>query len=249
VKRLAARAGVALVAVMLGAAAVLLFRSRPPPPATAELTFGWVPCGSDRDCPGDQVCRKHLRPIAGPIRACTLVGPLAEEERCKSPANTPAEACRRELRCNFGRCGRACVDGGTETCPAGFACGPDLEEPSCIRTCQDRECPSGQRCVRFGPEVSLCARATGECDQTGCPPEEVCGWRFYAGDEEAVLRCVRPCSADGECPAGHLCDARECLPKCSASTPRCPDGWYCADANTLPEPRCRPKFPLWPLGW
>lgn len=247
-KRLAVGAGVALAAFILGVLVVPVFRAQPPP-ATAALEVGWAPCGTDRDCPADQACRLHFRPMAGPIRACTVVGPRAEGERCESPASSPAEACGRNLRCNFGRCGRPCGNGGPEACPAGFGCGPDLEEPSCIRSCEGPECPAGERCVRLGREVSLCARPGGDCDQTGCPPGELCGWRFYAGTEEAVLRCVRPCSTDGECPAGNVCDARECLPACATRPPRCPDDWYCADANTLPWPRCRPKFPLWPLRW
>jgi hypothetical protein len=248
VKRLAVGAGVALAAFMLGAVVVLLLRAQPSP-AMATLKLGWAPCGTDRDCPADQACRMRYRPIAGPIRSCIPVGSRAEGERCGLPAKTPDEACRRDLRCNFGRCGRPCRDGGSEACPAGFGCGSDLEEPSCTRICEGRDCSAGERCVRFGREVSLCARPVGDCDQTGCPPGEICGWRFFAGDQEAILRCVRPCSADGECPAGHICEARECLPACATSAPRCPDGWYCADANTLPSPRCRPKFPLWPLRW
>src|SRR4051812_41464879 len=79
---------VAAFAVLLffGATVVLVLHS--PPPPTAVGTWGWEPCATDRDCRGGSICRTHIRPRFGPIRACRFMGPRGEGERCGAPPQT-----------------------------------------------------------------------------------------------------------------------------------------------------------------
>ena len=227
-----------VIVLIVGGTLVIVLRS--PPPATAVGSWGWVPCAVDRDCGDGFVCRVHYRPRAGPIRACRPIGPRREGERCEAPPQSIEEACKASLNCNYGFCGARCSLDSPGSCPTGTICRRKSEDPSCVPDCHGRGCDAGERCVGIDEQLSICGDATGDCDVTRCPKEQVCRRKLYS--PEIHLRCIRPCKADAECGADAGCEDDECIPRCDITAPQCPQNWYCAYRTTKPGTYCHPPL-------
>jgi hypothetical protein len=184
-------------------------------------------CGSNADCPPEQVC----------VLSGTLAGPT-----CRDPFSSgaePGEVCNETRPCrNFlclaeGLCGAVCRSGSD--CPAGFICdyietlietGQKVfsricvPDPGSMRPCRiDGDCPAAEVCTlelnpwgtalegRCAPRwasgaLGQACAAAFDCENRICP---------------ANGACTRLCVSDGDCPAPFECVPLRVSPWAGAS--------------------------------
>jgi hypothetical protein len=188
-------------------------------------------CMTDLQCSGERTCMVLPTLGQGPaVRACVPAGQLSEGTPCHPFRMNEKESCARGLVCN-GFCGRPCSLEAAAPCPEGFFCALGPSGPACAPTCEGRDCPAGQQCVRFPRGISLCAVAVGDdCQRTPCPKGLRCSASFTPGRARwARLECELPCDgADNACPQGLLCYQGSCRRPCVPSGPEvCGPGQAC----------------------
>jgi hypothetical protein len=152
-------------------------------------------CRSDGDCPEGQRCTGRYRPGATGSTPGKADGGVTEQRYCKR-ATVPAggdcsgllEGCQPDYEC---RRGRTC----TRTCETDDDCGDD-------HRCQ----PVRDRRVFGAPNKTLyrvCEKATLRAG-AACGPHRhpLCARGYFCRKQ----KCVKQCSADGDCADGMRCD-------------------------------------------
>jgi hypothetical protein len=193
-------------------------------------------CMTDLQCSGERTCRVLPSLGQGPaVRACVPAGQLPEGTPCLELTMDEKESCARGLVCNS-FCGRPCSLEAATPCPEGFFCALGPSGPACAPTCDGRDCPAGQQCVRFPGGVSMCAMVVGDdCQRSPCPQDQQCTAFLRPGRAQwAKLECELPCDgADKRCPQGLLCHQERCRRPCDPKGPEvCGPGRAC---NTRPS--------------
>jgi hypothetical protein len=190
-------------------------------------------CMTDAQCAEDEVCR-NLATWEGPlVRFCVPVGLRQEGEGCVKLPSEKEGACRLGLICasHEGFCARPCRLGAAAACPEGFFCADTLPEPACLPTCEARECPLGQHCIRFEEGASVCARVYGpNCQQAPCPDNQECEVLLDSPQpDKAWLTCIERCGEGfPPCRPGQACDGWRCKLACSPEEPdACGEGYHC----------------------
>lgn len=175
-------------------------------------------CLTDLQCAEGYACRTQRALGDGPlVRFCVPEGVLEEGAPCSLLPRRPETACKAGLLCN-GHCGRPCEPGKPSSCPEGFSCQDGVAGASCRPRCEDRECPSGQRCVQLSAATSVCAVIHGEdCERNACPAGQECRTRYFPGHAGKVRQeCVTRCGDQHPpCPGATLCYVRECRKLCN----------------------------------
>jgi hypothetical protein len=208
-------------------------------------------CTTDAQCPEGQRCHGLTTPWEGlQVRRCVAVGIRQEGEPCLEQTLDPHEGCGPGLVCGGrpGWCGRPCRPGEASGCPEGFFCGEVTPEPICLPTCETRECPQGQRCVRQEAGSSVCAVVHGtDCQRTPCPEGRECrDLRDSARPGEIWMECVLKCGKDRPpCPDGLTCARGRCQPACDPNGPDvCAPGYHCTRRTKRGPHLCEPDY--WP---
>jgi hypothetical protein len=205
-------------------------------------------CETDAQCPVGSVCRMLDTVQGGPrVRQCIAVGVRKEGEGCLEPPPDRRDACGPGLLCGgrLGWCGRPCRKAESTNCPDGFFCADVSPQPLCLPTCEGRECPQGQQCIRAASDgVSVCSVVYGtNCQQSPCPEGAECRASFESKRPgEVWMRCMSSCDPkDQVCPEGLVCHRNKCRQPCEPqASGACGTGYRCAqrklDAPWLCEP-------------
>ena len=202
-------------------------------------------CLTDQHCPENSACQTFpVRKRQELIRICSAVGIRQEGELCSEWTRDPEDACERGLLCRM-RCGRPCEPDDPSTCPEGFFCAEAREGASCQPTCEGLVCPEGERCVRLGRRLSVCARVHGrDCQADPCGPRQSCSVSTYPPPaRELWMQCTQACGRKGrpECPEGSVCEDYFCLARCSPEG-HCDEGFKCTRRPEGPAV-CTPDIP------
>lgn len=212
-------------------------------------------CITDAQCPDDLVCREVASYGEGPlVRFCIPIGNRLEGEECTPLSGTKDAHCAAGLLCGGKEvphtCGRPCHKGDADACPAGFFCADTVPEPICRPTCEERNCPAGQQCVRFDEGVSLCAVIYGpHCQQAPCPQDRECEVSAEPALPRKVwMECVQQCGEGSPpCDAGMVCDIHSCKPSCTPQSPDpCGAGYHCIKRWRASPYACQP---IWQQEW
>jgi hypothetical protein len=214
-------------------------------------------CMTDAQCLEGEVCRSLATSGGGPqVRRCVPVGPRQEGEGCIDLPRNKANSCSAEWLCS-GRdeswCARPCRLGAPQSCPEGFFCADTVPQPSCLPTCENRGCPSGQQCISFREGVSVCAQVYGpQCQHTPCPGGLKCEVTHEPAHPGKVwMECVEPCGEGlPPCGAGKVCDGWHCLPACDphGSPEACGEGYRCSRSLEDGPYSCQPLYWDWTMG-
>lgn len=206
-------------------------------------------CTTNAQCPEGQACQLIATEGSGPrVRACVPVGVRQEGESCVVLASNQENACAPGLLCGGrdGWCSRPCRPGATAGCPEGFFCADTQPQPVCLPTCDTRDCPPNQTCVRFEEGSSVCAHVYGpHCQQSPCPGSREC--RVHAEPPypgKVWMECNARCSEGyPPCEEGWVCDGWHCVQPCDPQDPEvCAEGYYC-DRRTESRPfSCQPDY-------
>ncbi len=172
-------------------------------------------CETDLQCAEGLTCRVLETLGNGPrVRFCVPKGRRKEGEPCLRGASIHKNACEEGLIC-AGFCGRPCQPDAPESCPMGYTCRRGPDGASCLPTCKDLSCPSGQECVELGGEVSVCASVMGQnCQREPCEEGALCSMAYPRLDQGRMhlkMECVRSCG-EGKppCAEGSLCVRGRC---------------------------------------
>ncbi len=207
-------------------------------------------CMTDAQCREDETCQEFETNDDEPrVRMCITQGRRREGERCRSfPANR-AEACEPGLRCFEGWCGRPCRMGESASCPSGFFCAE--EGALCLPTCEGRNCPQGQQCVRLNPRVreqrgSACVTVHGSnCQQSACSEGQRClVFDVPHRPGEVWMNCRQRCGEGRPaCPEGLLCNRLFCRQPCDPQVHGgCGSGEKCAQSTPEEPWVCQPDW-------
>lgn len=193
-------------------------------------------CMTDLQCNGNRTCRVVPTLGQGPrVRICVPAGQLSEGVPCHPLTMDEKVSCARGLVCND-FCGRPCSPEAAAPCPEGFFCALGPAGPACAPTCEGRDCPAGQQCIRYPGGISMCAVAVGDdCQRTPCAEGQQCVASYSPGRAQwATLECELPCKGvDKRCPQDLLCHLDRCRRSCDPKGPEvCGPGRAC---NTLPS--------------
>ncbi len=237
-----------------GRTCVLSSDCEPPLGCLFEARTGYAHCSdsrclTDAQCPDGQSCQTITTEGAGPlVRFCVPLGVRQEGEKCVVVASNKENACAPGLLCGGreGWCSRPCHPGAAAGCPEGFFCADVLPQPVCLPTCEARQCPLGQTCVRFEEGASVCARVYGpNCQQSPCPGSSECRVHPEPPHPGKVwMACVARCGESyPPCEAGWVCDGWHCVQPCDPRGPEvCSEGHYC-DRRTESRPfSCQPDY-------
>jgi len=204
-------------------------------------------CMTDSQCPEGEVCRGVGSEGGGRlVRLCIPVGVRQEGQRCWDTPTTRETACGPDLLCGGeGWCARPCAKGASQACPDGFFCADVAPEPLCLPTCEGRNCPVDQQCVRHEDGASACAVVYGaNCqDDATCSECDVAAFPQKPG--KVWMECVQRCGREGlpACPEGSACGWLQCRPTCEPSVPSsCSKGFFCARAHGDRPPVCMPEW-------
>lgn len=154
------------------------------------------------------------------------------EGECRDAACTGQSDCADGFFCKEGRCGAGCLT--DEDCDGAQVC--DEESNSCVPD-ESVGCSDDSDCQLFE-----------ECDETleppACVPRGSCetelhciryerhvndGNRYVCGAEGECVEAP-PCTQDGECRDGEICQDDECVPGCRSSDD-CLLGETCSSDN------------------
>ncbi len=175
-------------------------------------------CRTDVECETGFTCQPLATLGEGPlVRHCVALGKMREGEPCSPYPLRQEEGCERGLLCQHGHCGRPCRVEEPSSCPEGFACREGRAGPSCMPVCEGRQCPEGQRCVRFPDGGGVCGVIHGQdCQRTPCPEGQSCEVRYSPGRPGHLkLQCLQRCEAQpSSCAAGTVCYFGECRTPC-----------------------------------
>jgi hypothetical protein len=202
-------------------------------------------CLTSQQCPEGFSCRILQSRGDGPlVRFCVPQGDVPEGTLCvEAPANRQG-SCLPGLIC-AGWCGRPCKMDDPSTCPLGSFCADSINGPSCLPSCTEDSCSSGQQCIRFADTISACAEVAGvNCQSSPCPAGRKCTFTYSPGRNRVEMECVTPCDEQApSCPAGELCFwgacRRRCDPKGSAA---CEPGDRCVDLPVEQISLCHPRY-------
>lgn len=204
-------------------------------------------CETDAQCPAGFACRPLATMERGPqVRYCIPPGVRKEGEGCISIPRDQDYACEAGLLCSEDWCGRPCRTSDPSSCPDGFFCADTTPGPACRPTCEGRECPEGQQCIRDREGASACAVVHGpNCQNEPCPEGGKCLTVFgsrRAG--EVWMRCFPECG-DGlpSCPEGFICHRTSCQKPCDPEGPNvCDPGFRCLRYTDKQPWLCRPDM-------
>jgi hypothetical protein len=208
-------------------------------------------CMTDAQCPEGQVCRPLATKETGPlVRLCIPVGVRQEGESCNPAPKDKGYACAAGLVCggkNYSWCARPCrLSAQVAECPEGFFCADTVPEAVCLPTCEGRECPEGQSCVRLDEGASTCAHVYGaQCQHSPCPEEQAC--RVLTNPPhpgKAWMECIERCGKGyPACGTGKVCDVWQCLPGCEPqAADACGEGYRCGQPSPDRPSACRPDW-------
>jgi hypothetical protein len=153
-------------------------------------------CMTDLQCREEGTCQTVRTLDEGPlVRACVDPGWRKEGEACVLAMGPEKNTCARGLRCNDGWCGRPCDLDDSGSCPEGFFCRDGLNGPSCMPTCEGRNCSEGQQCVPMEDGVSVCVKLLGEdCRRTPCPEGLQCAMGPFRYTKSGVVKLKMACT-------------------------------------------------------
>ncbi len=176
-------------------------------------------CQTNMQCAEGFTCKALPSRGQGPLVRLCIVNGMVEEGAPCVPSYTFKHdvVCRPGLLCN-GYCGRPCRLGEPESCPEGTFCMDGGEGPACMPTCEGSVCGEGQRCVRFGKSLSVCARIRGEdCQSQPCPEGTRCSVSTLPRRPgEIQMECARDCGeGHPPCPTGTVCEHGDCRRPCT----------------------------------
>jgi hypothetical protein len=197
-------------------------------------------CATDRDCGTDAVCRVvNDTNLARPVRRCIDLGRQKLGESCRRAHTVSEDGCARGLICLLGTCVATCEPDGGTGCPAGSGCMPGDDGFACTPSCQDKTCPSGQKCIRVPNGLSWCAEQHGD----NCFADKPCpeGQRCISSREGTKMSfsCETVCNPldPATCPTGSVCgigvaSTSICFKRCKPTDPAsCPDGLVCSTVS------------------
>lgn len=209
-------------------------------------------CLSDSHCEDRHVCRDvDLADDGSLVRVCVPQGPREEGMRCEKYPSRADEACGPGLLCGGrqGWCGRPCQKDVAKDCPEGFFCADVVPQPLCLPSCETRDCPAGQQCIRFEQGASACMQVYGtNCQSSTCPEDEVCKvLDAVTAPGKVWMECVEECdrARSATCPDGRQCYAGGyCLPPpCDPREPTaCGAGFRCVQRHPAIPGRCWPEW-------
>ncbi|MRG91771.1 MopE-related protein [Polyangium spumosum] len=177
-------------------------------------------------CKGQAGCKDPCDGVScASGEVCTAYGPNAGKCVVDNCYNVPCNGCNKV--CNLG----SCLDNPCkpDSCPADQVCNPsaDFTTFTCVPTCANVECPSGQAC-KEGACVPACEPACGAdqyCDLAQTPPtcvqNQCAGTCPNGGCCNPVTGACGNCPCEGVvCPEGQICQA-ECPPGVACSPGEC----------------------------
>jgi hypothetical protein len=210
-------------------------------------------CITDAQCEEGKSCQAFITEGDGPrVRACITQGVRHEGEECSPLPDNREQACAPGLRCLEGWCGRPCRLDAAEGCPEGFFCADDVAGPVCLPTCEGRDCPEGQQCVRFptrkvSQPVTACRQVHGtNCRQSPCAEGQRCIVNHVPDrPHEVWMACMQRCGHGDEpaCPDGLICVRPYCRQPCEPQVPgACGPAMRCEQLRPDERWVCRPEL-------
>jgi hypothetical protein len=202
-------------------------------------------CLNDAQCTDGFICRVLNSHGNGPlVRFCVPKGTVPEGTLCvEAPANRDG-ACLPGLIC-AGWCGRPCQMDDPSTCPSGSFCADSLNGPSCLPSCTEDSCSSGQHCIRFTDGISACAEVAGvNCQESPCPAGRKCTFTYSPGRNRVEMECVTPCDEQApSCPVGEFCSWGACRRRCDhEGSAICEPGEQCVELPVEKISLCRSRY-------